>query len=127
MILYDLAARRYAAVRDMVEEMNGGKSPYDSECGLPLWAALPEGAPHSAASSFGRYRYLFKPVGDAVREALEDVGQPIDISNLVKLLREGGLSTDARAVNASLLNMKGILRTPTGHYSLEPPKDELPL
>ena len=76
--------------------------------------------------NFGHYRYLFKGIGEAVYEALEDAQQPLRIQDLVTVLREGGLQTDARAVNASLLNMKGILKSPTGHYGLDPSDDGLP-
>ena len=116
--LYRLAAKRYAAVRDMVAEMLGGKSPYSASVGLDVQLLL-----SGETANFGHYRYLFKAVGDAVHEALEDAPQPLSIQDLVIALRHGGLPTDARAVNASLLNMKGVEKTAEGHYLIE---DNLP-
>ena len=117
--LYNLAARRYAAVRDMVEEMLGGTSPYSPSSGLmPIVG--------SEEFSVGRYRYLFKSVGDAVYEALGDAEEPLGIHTLVVRLAMGGLQTDARAVNASLLNMRGVGKLPGRRYAVTPPEDDLP-
>ena len=119
--LYRLAAKRYAAVRDMVAEMLGGKSPYSASFGLDVQLLLSEETPN-----FGHYRYLFKAVGDAVYEALEDAPEPLSIQDVVTALRHGGLPTDARAVNASLLNMRGVHKSPDGLYSLAQSEGDLP-
>ena len=124
---YRVAARRYAAVRDVLEEMLHGTSPYSTNITIPVPSA-PEGdCPWDSSPNFGRYRYLFKAVGEAVSEVLQDEDGPLTLSELVIALKEGGLTTDLRSVNASLLNMKGVIKLDNGRYqdSTGMPTDEI--
>ena len=64
-------------------------------------------------------RYLHKSVGEAVLDVLRNTPFPLTLSQLVEDLKGGHLSTDARAVNASLLNMNGVEKLPDGSYQIE--------
>ena len=56
-------------------------------------------------------------MGDAVSEAIKDSEWPISLGELVSELQNGGLHTNGRAVNASLLNLKGVVKNEVGRYS----------
>ena len=60
--------------------------------------------------------YLHK--SEAVLDVLRNTPSPLTLQ-LVEDLKEGHLSTDARAVNASLLNMNGVEKLPDGSYQIE--------
>ena len=107
-VKYEMAARRYAAVRDATIEMMGGENPYKHPVGV-----YPADNP-----AFGRYRYLYRSVGDAALEALSMTRKPLSLDELVKTLCGGHLDTNARAVNASLLNLKGVEKLPDGTYQI---------
>ena len=68
-------------------------------------------------------------VGDAVIEVLTEAHEPLSLNDLTAALNAGHLPTDARAVNASLLNMKGVLKSPKGSYKLDdgsgPPLEDI--
>jgi hypothetical protein len=118
---YRIAAKRYAAVRDVVEEMLDGVSPYAEKAPIRNWPSAPsdDTVPWFESHNFGRYRYLFKSVGDAVYEALCDAEESRTLAQLVDNLKKGGLvNADARTVNASLLNMKGVEKTADGKYQV---------
>ena len=119
--LHRLAAKRYAAVRDMASDMLGGKDPYSPHSGFDIQLLVSGDTPN-----LGHYRYLFKTVGEAVHAALADAVQPMSIQDLVTVLGNGGLRVDARAVNASLLNMRGVHKSPEGLYSLAQSEGDLP-
>jgi hypothetical protein len=101
---YQVASRRYAAVRDVAEEMLG-QNPYHPDTYMKVWGRLDEMPP-----DWGNFRYLGKGVGDAVLDFLRDRGGYWTLREIVQHLSYGGLSTNARAVNASLLKMKGVTK-----------------
>ena len=117
---YRVAARRYAAVRDVIEEMLGGDSPYATNSHINPIPGGPDGDyPWPDSPNFGRYRYMFKSVGDAVYQAIRGCDDTLTLAQLVGELKKGGMgAVDARAVNASLLNMKGVEKTEDGKYQL---------
>ena len=116
---YKLAAKRYAAVRDAVVEILNGVSPYGDPTDLQTCPTDPDSADghyYFESPAFGKYKYLYKSVGEAVGEALRTTVCALTLGELVAALEEGHLYTDARAVNASLLNMKGVEKLPGGRY-----------
>ena len=116
---YKLAAKRYAAVRDAVVDILNGVSPYGDPTELQACPRDPDSADghyYFDSPAFGKYKYLYKSVGEAVLEALGTTVYPLTLWELVAELEEGHLYTDARAVNASLLNMKGVEKLPDGSY-----------
>jgi len=96
---YQVAWRRYAAVRDAAEEILG-HSPY-----RPDIYTSGEPPPY-----WGNFRYVGKGVGDAVLDFLRDSGGYWTLKEIVQHLSYRGLSTNARAVNASLLKMHGVAK-----------------
>ena len=116
---YELAAKRYAAVRDAVYAMLE-TNPYGdpSEIGTCPDDPSNPGEPYFANPNFGQYQFLYKTVGEAVIEALECSTHPLTLNELTAELRDGHLDTDARAVNASLLNMKGVEKSPDNTYRI---------
>ena len=96
---YQVASRRYAAVRDATEEILG-HSPY-----RPDIYTSGEPPPY-----WGNFRYVGKGVGDAVLDFLRDSGGYWTLKEIVQHLSYRGLSTNARAVNASLLKMHGVAK-----------------
>ena len=117
--MYELAAKRYAAVRDAVYAMLEA-NPYGDPTQIDAWPADPSnpGEPYFENPNFGQYQFLYKTVGEAVFEALECFPRPLTLNELVAKLRDGHLDTDARAVNASLLNMKGVEKSPDNTYRI---------
>ena len=101
---YQVASRRYAAVRDVAEEMLG-QNPYHPDAYMTFWERLDEMPP-----DWGNFRYLGKGGGDAVLDFLWSRGGCWTLREIVQHLSYGGLSTNARAVNASLLKMKGVTK-----------------
>ena len=124
---FEIASRRYAAVRDTVTDMLGGESPFEvfevpdrlhEMKEIPADPSNPN-QKYYENPHFRMYRYLHKSVGEAVLNALRYTPFPLTLSQLVEDLKEGHLSTDARAVNASLLNMNGVEKLPDGSYQIE--------
>ena len=123
---FEIASRRYAAVRDTVTEMLGGESPFGPEVAQRLHEMKDIPADPSNHEQkyfknpcFGQYRYVYRSVGEAVFDVLRNVPFSLTLSQLVEELEEGHLSTDARAVNASLLNMNGVEKLSDGSYQIE--------
>ena len=111
---FNVASHRYAAVRTAMEESLGGKSPYSPD------AILPDRGEHQQSLQFGQYRYIQKPVGDAIQEVLAEATKPLTVTDLTVALQNGGRRVnDGRTINAALLNMKGIIKLPTGEYIRE--------
>ena len=125
---YQVASKRYAAVREAVEGLLG-RSPYEQEASHlwpPTYSDDGTEIPPWDAPNWGIYRYLSKGVGDAVAQELHDRGDPMDLEQLVEALKGGGLHVDARAVNASLLNMNGVTKLDGGTYMFGAPPEDLP-
>ena len=121
---FEIASRRYAAVRDTVTDMLGGESPFEVPDRLHEMKEIPANPSNPNQKyyenpHFRMYRYLHKSVGEAVLDVLRNTPLPFTLSQLVEVLKEGHLSTDARAVNASLLNMNGVEKLPDGSYQIE--------
>lgn len=113
---YRVAMARYVAVRDAVHDQLGA-SPYDREIVMEYWPAWDDKeSPPWDRPAFGRYQYLDKQVGVAVLDALRNRDRPITLQALCSALREGGMDVDVRAVNASLINMKGVKKFDDGTY-----------
>ena len=120
----EIASRRFAAVRETVRGMLDGESPFEAISRLEGMEALPADPSNPNQQyyqnpHFTEYRYLHKSVGEAVLEVLRNTPIPLTLSDLVEGLKEGHLFTDARAVNASLLNMNGVEKLPDGSYQIE--------
>ncbi len=132
---YELAIRRYAAVRDMVTE-ELGKSPYIA--GSVEW---PPEAEQLLTSRPGQYRFLAMRPGDAVVDILKEVGMPLTLEEIVERLRAGGVrrmhlgeirasesAPFTRAINAALMRTSGIEKTEDGKYRYqEIETEELPI
>ncbi len=116
---YRIAAKRYPAVRDVIEEMLNGRSPCASVTNIDLpEPSAPDGDyPWSNSTHFGRYRYMFKSIGDAVYEVIRDAEEPLAVVELVSALKLGNLDVTARSVNALLLNLKGVEKPRTDTIS----------
>lgn len=115
---WEVASRKYAAVRDMVRSYIG-KDPYR----VPLESFLVVGNDPSEYQSFpskGRFRFLYMPVGDAAYVALQEAETPQSLEDLVKTLRAGGIGNVpeilTRALNAALMRKSGIEKTEDGKY-----------
>ncbi|MGA9047649.1 MAG: hypothetical protein WB588_01495 [Dehalococcoidia bacterium] len=117
---YEIASRKYAAMRDMVTKYLG-HSPYDAPepdfGGLSIMAEDPAGGP----GLYGGFRFIYIPIGKAVISALREAGEPLSLEEIVKRLQNGGVERDesslTRAVNAALIKTKGIAKTKEGKYS----------
>jgi len=114
---FDVATRRYAAMREAVRARLG-VSPYSKEV---IWP----GAHYESRYEF-RFRYVEMQVGDAVTEVLYNSEEPLALEDIAAQLVSGGLLfRDIRAINAALINTKNILKLEDGKYCFEeePPDD----
>ena len=115
---YDVATRRYAAMREAVRARLG-VSPYSKEVAWP-------GKYYERTGHYEfRFRYVEMQVGDAVTEVLINSEDPLTLDEIASQLGSGGLYfRDIRAVNAALIKTKNILKE-DGKYRYEegPPDD----
>ena len=121
---YDVASRKYAAVRDMVTNYIG-KSPYNKDVKWPR--KLIQEKPLS-----GNFRFLHMKVGDAVVAALKEIAEPATLEDIVEKLKSGGIRINdaiiTRAVNAALMKTTGVDKTEEGTYKYkEEESNESPL
>lgn len=117
----DVASRRYAAMREAVRERLG-VSPYSPNVSWPDTVPWEIGKRRKF-----RFRFTRLKIGDAVTEALDESDVPLTLEEIVSCLNSGGLySRDTRAVNAALINTKGIVKTDDGKYSYVEDIDDLP-
>ena len=116
---FDVASRKYAAVRDMVASYLG-RSPYQKEYG-PVFAK-------HALYEPGRYRFIHMKPGDAVVAVLKEAEQPMSLEEIVEQLLGGHIRISenilTRSVNAALMRTSGVQKTEGGKYRYE--DDELP-
>ena len=122
-VRYDVALRKFAAVREAVASAIG-RSPYAPDVKWPVEAR--EAVPEPAR---GRLRFAHMPTGDAVVAALREANQRLSLEQIIAHLRGGGLTLAPRAVNAALINTPGIIKQPDGTYEYTPRKaedDDLP-
>ena len=122
-VRYDVAVRKFAAVREAVAAAIG-RSPYAPDVAWPVEAGEAVREPER-----GRLRFILMPTGDAVVAALHEANQPLSLEQIIAHLRGGGLTLAPRAVNAALINTPGLTKQPDGRYEYKPKKagdDDLP-
>jgi hypothetical protein len=121
---FDVATRKYAAVRDMVTN-HLGYSPYEK--GKLFWRVpMGDGFTHK---NFGRYRFMYLSAGEAIVRALDEVDEALNLTEITVRLRSGGVSIDempVRAINAALMKTNRVVKTEDGKYQLEPEPEDLP-
>ncbi len=115
-IRFDIASRKYAAIRDMFRS-RWGFSPYEPGSHLmevfkkPYW---------------GRYRFINMKPGKAAVALLSELigGVPLTLNEVVEGLIRGGInlgevtwsdSSIKRAINAALMQTRGIRKTEEGY------------
>jgi hypothetical protein len=115
---FDVASRKYAAVRDTVTKYLG-YSPYE-EGHREIEPVILNGNQVVLVQQYGRYRFIHMTIGNAVIAALKEVPVPLALEEIVQRLLEGGIrrseSTLVRAVNAALMRTKGVQRNKDGKY-----------
>ena len=93
---YEVAGKKYAAVRDMViQEL--GYNPYGVEQ-FP-W---PKGKSLSSRIGIGGFRFLYMRPGDAVAKVLKEATDPMTFEEINDQLEIGELRITLRRVNAAL-------------------------
>ena len=120
---FDVASRKYAAVRDMLTKYLG-HSPYwlyeDEETSVIVPESWGRG---SDPTRYGNYRFIYMTIGNAVVATLKEKDRPLALEQIVQILRTGGItrseSSLMRAVNAALMRTAGIDKTKDGKYQLE--------
>lgn len=114
--VHDIAARKYAAVRDMVTERLGYSS----------YSPQAQGYWQTNSASHGKYRYMQMKTGDAVVEFLRDSDEPWDLDEIRTALIAGGLGgigSTPRGINAAVTNNSSIEKTKDGKYLYRPQPD----
>ena len=111
---YDIASRRFAAMREAVRERLG-TSPYSKNVEWPVYT--PDG---EIVRPDSKFRYIRMKVGDAITEVLSESDDPLTLVDIVAALNYGGLFVrDTRTVNAALINTKGVKKIGEGIYTYE--------
>jgi len=114
-IAYQLASRKFKAIRDMFIEYYG-VNPY---------SLIPEtyGAPHFVSE--GRFRFLGMNPGQAAVQLLMEASEPLTADAIIKGLRDGGLYVpDARTVSTALIRQGNVGQTVEGTYLYAPDEDD---
>ena len=126
---YQMAAGEYVAVRDRLREMLEGMDPYTFPS---LFFPDPDNPDlfSDEYAHLGKFRYLEMATGQAVFETLLHADEPLTLLGIYQALKSGGLDLSERSINASLLNMKGIVkieikRSGASAYTLESRLDHL--
>lgn len=109
---FEVAARKYAAVRDLVTDFLG-YSPYHEDA---VWGA--EEARIVPSEDRGAYRFLHLKPRDAIVAALDEQAGDLSLAALEERLKSGGLDLGKRAINAALMRLAGVKRTSRGTYRL---------
>ena len=117
---YNLATRRYAATRDMVEELLE-PSPYSDE--FAQWPGAHKQGPYA----LGAFRFIHMTPGTAITIILNESEKPLSLDDIVDAMVEGGFGSEgglipvisARAVNAALMRTSGIVKNEDGTYRYE--------
>lgn len=119
---YEVATRRYAAMREAVRERLG-TSPYAPNVRWPMRHDPSSGFPMDRPN--GQFRFVQMKIGDAIVEALQESATPLNLEQIVRTLADGGLgSRDMRSVNAALINTKGIKPLSDGMYTYEKEEED---
>ena len=115
---FDVASRKYAAVRDTLTKYLGYSS-YEKghgEVGEPVF----ENNEVVDVKFYGGYRFIHMTIGNAVIAALREADEPLTLEDIVQRLRKGNIgkseSTLTRAVNAALMRTRGLQRNKDGKY-----------
>lgn len=121
-VRYNVATRKYAAVRDMVTE-HLDSSPYLESC--PEW---PMEAQKIRPADWGRWRFIHMEPGEAIVAALKEVSEPQTLEEIVDRLSRGRMRLAIpRVINAALMRTSGVGKTDDGKYWYqEPETEELP-
>jgi hypothetical protein len=110
-VRWQIASRRYVAVRDLVIERLGA-SPYID----PMrWRVN--------FASQGRFRFYLMAPGDAVTAALTERQEPTTLQELMETLTSGGNMLPLRSINAALMQTKGIEKTADDKYLYVQPEE----
>jgi hypothetical protein len=109
---YDVAARKYAAVRDLVTDVLG-YSPYHEDAG---WLA--PASQVVARERRGAYRFLLMRPRDAIVAALSEGPSELDLEGINERLKSGGLDLGLRAINAAVMRLGGVRKGPKGTFRL---------
>jgi len=125
-VRFNVASRKYAAVRDMVVSELGG-SPYRKDFKWPTKLVA-----SALQSELGKNRFLHMKAGDAVIAALKEVDEPLTLEEIVERLGSGGIRfpgpVATRMINAALMKTSGIEKTEEGkyRYKAEEEPDDIP-
>lgn len=118
---WEVASRKYAAVRDMVIDQLE-KSPYllsDQE-----WPSEPM---FIGPYERGAFRFVRMDVGDAVVLAMQEAATPLTLDELVERLADARGVGSPRAVNAALMRTGGVKKDEDrGTYTYEPEESTAP-
>jgi hypothetical protein len=112
---FEVAARKYAAVRDLVTDFLG-YSPYhvDAVWGAEETAIVP-------VVDRGAYRFFHLKPRDAIVAALAEQEGDLSLEQLDERLKSGGLDLGRRAINAALMRLAAVSKTEAGTYQLVEP------
>jgi len=111
---WQLATRKYTAVRDLFIE-KFGVNPYSLN---------PDEFGASSFQSSGRFRFILMNPGEAAMQVLRETENELSLEEITGFLRGGGLGfTDARTVSAALMKKGGITQTKEGKYRYDPQVD----
>ena len=126
---YDITSRKYAAMREAVRERLGA-SPYADNVWWPLHYS-PDG--EDIEGVIGKkfaLRFVRMKIGDAIVELLSESEFPMALEAIARALEANGLYIrDMRAVNAALINTKGVQKMEqdgVGLYYYEVEEEDLP-
>ena len=112
-IEFDVASRKYAALRDLFAE-KFVEPPY-SVGSMTLSS--------TRGGSRGRYRFIHMVASDAIIAALMESEEPLSLGALYRLLETGGWALETggpslRSINAALMKTTGVTKTDDDRYVL---------
>lgn len=122
---FQVASRKYAAVRNMVTEYLG-RNPYSLDAKRVL-----NPRPGFGTRLQGTFRFIHMRPGDAIIEVLKEAKDPLTLDEIVEVLSGGGIGITpnllTRTVNAALMRTTGVQKTEEGKYFYKPDDvDDLP-
>ncbi len=111
---FDVASRKYAALRDLFTE----------KFNQPAYT--PESLAFAARrnEARGRYRFILLGAAEAITMALQEAKGPLSLGALYTALESGGWALESggpslRSINAALMKTAGIVKTDDDKYSLK--------
>ncbi len=102
---HELASGRFSAVRDVVK----------AKLYFSPYAKIPDNT-FRAGLDGDKYRFVGMQPGDAAVELLNESDEPMQLLEIMVALRDGGLLTDGRTLNAALINRGGIRKDDEGRF-----------